>query len=112
MPAHANRRPPYRVLMLALVLAAVSVLPASLADDSDRQGEALRRADAKAWIGVWLGDSVDGGVEIVALVPGGPAERAGLLAGDIIPEATRKPSSVWSSSTWTFEPRRPCHLTR
>lgn len=38
----------------------------------------------KGWLGVWLGDAVDGGAEVLAVVPGGPAQRAGLLQGDRI----------------------------
>jgi len=49
----------------------------------------VREGRPAAWIGVWLGDAVDGGVEIVALVPGGPAQRAGLKPGDIIIEANQ-----------------------
>jgi S1-C subfamily serine protease len=33
---------------------------------------------------VWLADAVDGGVQIYAVVPGGPALAAGLHAGDVI----------------------------
>ena len=29
-------------------------------------------AEARAWMGVFLGDAVDGGVHLVAVVPGGP----------------------------------------
>ena len=41
----------------------------------------------RAWLGVWVSDAVDGGVELVAVAPGGPAQRAGLLRGDIVLEA-------------------------
>jgi len=34
-----------------------------------------------------LGDSVDGGVEVIALVPGGPCQQAGVRVGDILLEA-------------------------
>jgi S1-C subfamily serine protease len=43
--------------------------------------------DRRAWLGVFLEDAVDGGVELVALVPGGPAERAGLCRGDVVVRA-------------------------
>jgi S1-C subfamily serine protease len=46
---------------------------------------------AKSWLGVMLGDAVDGGVQVVALVPEGPAERAGLERGDIILQANELP---------------------
>lgn len=47
--------------------------------------------EAEPWIGVWLGDSVDGGALVVALVPDGPAERGGVRAGDIVVEANGLP---------------------
>jgi S1-C subfamily serine protease len=37
-----------------------------------------------AWLGIFLGDALDGGVQVVAVLPGGPADRAGLLAGDVV----------------------------
>ena len=40
-----------------------------------------------AWLGVWLTDAVDGGVQIQAVVVGGPASEAGIRAGDIVIEA-------------------------
>lgn len=39
------------------------------------------------WLGVYLLDEVDGGIRIVALVPGGPASVAGLRSGDLLIEA-------------------------
>ena len=36
------------------------------------------------WLGVFLGDALDGGVRIVAVVPGGPAARAGIRDGDLV----------------------------
>jgi predicted metalloprotease with PDZ domain len=44
------------------------------------------RESPRAWLGAWLGDAIDGGIQVVALVARGPAERAGLLPGDIIVE--------------------------
>jgi serine protease DegQ len=35
-------------------------------------------------MGVFIDDAVDGGVEIVALVPGGPAQSSGLERGDVL----------------------------
>ena len=40
----------------------------------------------QAWIGVYLGDVLDGGVRVMALVPGGPAARGGVKVGDVILE--------------------------
>ncbi len=39
------------------------------------------------WLGVWLADAVDGGVQIVAVWPGGPADRGGIRSGDVLLEA-------------------------
>ena len=39
------------------------------------------------WLGVYLVDEVDGGIRIVAVVPGGPASVAGLRTGDLLIEA-------------------------
>ncbi|HJQ98162.1 MAG TPA: PDZ domain-containing protein [Candidatus Polarisedimenticolaceae bacterium] len=38
----------------------------------------------RVWLGVFLGDEVDGGVQILEIVPGGPAAKAGLNSGDIV----------------------------
>lgn len=38
-------------------------------------------------MGVFLGDAVDGGVHVTAVVPGGPAERGGLVSGDVVVQA-------------------------
>jgi predicted metalloprotease with PDZ domain len=44
----------------------------------------LRKAETRSWLGVWLGNAVDGGVQVVAIAPEGPADKAGLRSGDII----------------------------
>ena len=36
------------------------------------------------WLGVLLGDEIDGGVKVVAVIPSGPAARAGLRTGDLV----------------------------
>jgi serine protease Do len=38
----------------------------------------------RAWLGVYLGKSTGQGVEILAVVAGGPAHRAGLRSGDVL----------------------------
>jgi S1-C subfamily serine protease len=42
------------------------------------------QAEVPPWMGVYLDDAVDGGVQIVALVPGGPAQAGGLEPGDVL----------------------------
>lgn len=54
--------------------------------------EALEAAKGRAWLGVFLSDAVDGGIDLVAVVPGGPAERAGLREADLILEVDGKPT--------------------
>ena len=61
----------------------------------------------RPWIGVWLGDAVDGGVEVVALVPGGPAQRGELRVGDIIIEANTLPITVQGSLTAVLGRMKP-----
>jgi serine protease Do len=39
------------------------------------------------WLGVWLENAIDGGVQIVAVWPGGPADKGGIRPGDVLLEA-------------------------
>ena len=41
-------------------------------------------AQPAVWMGVILEDAADGGVEVLALVPGGPADRSGVQSGDVL----------------------------
>ncbi len=59
---------------------AVLVVLSAAAQDAPRDASA-------PWLGVYLVDEVDGGIRIVAVVPGGPAFRAGLRSGDLLIEA-------------------------
>lgn len=60
------------LLYLVTAFVVVGWLPASTADSP------------QPWVGVMLEDAVDGGARVVALVPGGPAARAGMRVGDLI----------------------------
>lgn len=62
-----------------LLLAALVCLPLRAEGNEGQQ-----RSQPRSWLGVWLGDALDGGVQVVAVAPMGPAERAGLRSGDII----------------------------
>ena len=66
----------------AAVLGSIAILAVLSA------GAQESRRDASApWLGVYLLDEVDGGIRIVAVVPGGPAFHAGLRSGDLLIEA-------------------------
>jgi S1-C subfamily serine protease len=42
------------------------------------------RSEEAAWLGIVFGDALDGGVQIVAVVPGGPADDGGVREGDVL----------------------------
>lgn len=85
----------HRSLLLAVMTA--TTLASSVVSVAQAQGgEFVVQIDDSsqkdtAWIGVWLQDVVDGGIQIVALVPGGPAELASLRVGDIILMGNARP---------------------
>lgn len=54
-------------------------------------GEQGSLEPVRPWMGVFLDDAVDGGVRLIAVVPGGPAELAGLRPGDILIQAGESP---------------------
>lgn len=41
-------------------------------------------AEPPVWLGVFLEDAADGGVQVLGLVPGGPADRGGVREGDVL----------------------------
>jgi serine protease Do len=61
----------------SLVIFIVIVAGAVVGADTDEVAE-------RTWLGVYLGETTDRGVEIVAVVAGGPAHLAGLQRGDIL----------------------------
>lgn len=52
----------------------------------------VEAAKPRAWLGVFLSDAVDGGVEVMALVPEGPARRAGIREADLLLEVNGQPA--------------------
>jgi len=62
-----------------VMLAAVSAAAERARDEAPAPDEEVR-----AWLGVLLGDALDGGVEIVAVYAGGPAQTSGIAAGDLL----------------------------
>lgn len=53
-----------------------------------------RMGEPRIGLGVVLGEAVDGGTRIAAVTPGGPADKAGLKAGDVIRSAHGKTVSA------------------
>ncbi len=70
------------LLTAALALSGLSVLSASAANQMPLAEQAAQEA-AKGWLGVSVADS-DDGVTVRLVVPGSPADEAGLRRGDVI----------------------------
>lgn len=51
--------------------------------DEMEQGDGARRERRRAWVGFYP-QGFDGGVVVTGVVPGGPADRAGLARGDLV----------------------------
>jgi S1-C subfamily serine protease len=70
---------------IAAVVGAV-VLLSVLSTAAERDASDIPAPDepGRPWLGVLLGDALDGGVEIVAVYAGGPAQTAGIAAGDLL----------------------------
>jgi S1-C subfamily serine protease len=49
--------------------------------------DAPPRARARVWLGVFIEDALDGGVQVVDVVPDGPASDAGIARGDVLIQA-------------------------
>lgn len=70
---------------IGLLCLAVGWAPAA------EESPALDSGTHPGWLGVWLGDAVDGGVQVVAVAPWGPAARGGVQTGDILLQANERP---------------------
>ncbi len=66
----ARKKMSRRVLVLTALLAAL--------------GASANESARGAWLGIFLGDAIDGGVQVVEIVPGGPADRGGIRRGDVV----------------------------
>ncbi|MCP3979869.1 MAG: PDZ domain-containing protein [bacterium] len=90
------QRPPIQHSILAFSLFFVACSAAGAADPPSPPAPAPlpSAVDAsrsnQAWLGLWLSDAVDGGVEVIALVPRGPAQAGGIRVGDVIVEIDGK----------------------
>ncbi len=93
-----ERRRTWRIGLLAGFLAA-SALAGPTGRDSPEQG--------RPWMGVFLGDAGEGEVRLVAVVPGGPAELAGLQPGDILVQASESRLSRVEDLTRVLVEMRP-----
>lgn len=79
-----------RWCLIGTLFVALGGVPSAMAGPEPAEPPA-EKSQGRAWLGVWLADAVDGGVEVVAVAPGGPAQQAGLLGGDILLEADGEP---------------------
>lgn len=68
------------------ILALLLGLSLALSSPPTRAADSSKESNEGAWLGAFLRDADDGGVELVAVVPGGPASSAGLTAGDVLLE--------------------------
>lgn len=84
-----HRRILIRGAVFALLLSASVVAAQAPPEPPQRRVQSERSGGA--WLGIWLGDAVDGGIQVLAVVPGGPADKAGVEAGDLIIEGNEEP---------------------
>ena len=70
--------------MLPAVLLATGLTWAAEPAPPPAPKPAPRAAPSPTWFGVFLGDAVDGGVQILEVVADGPAANAGIVSGDLV----------------------------
>jgi serine protease Do len=90
-----------RTCVLAVAFLALAAPSGGAADPT------VEQAQEPGWLGLWLTDALDGGVQVVAVVPQGPAQRAGVLAGDLILEADARAIADQESLGTLLSSRRP-----
>ncbi len=88
-----------RIIVSAL-LTLILVAGAVHAEDAEKIGDG-------AWLGVFLGDAVDGGVPVIALFPAGPAARGGVRSGDVVLRAGERPLLDRETLVRVLEARSP-----
>ncbi len=86
--------------ILSAVVSLILVAGVVVAGDPDPKRDG-------AWLGVFLGEAVDGGVPVVALFPGGPAARGGVRMGDVVLRAGERPLLDRDQLVRVLEARSP-----
>ncbi len=79
-----RRRKRGKCAALAMVAMLAAGHARAVAEQPVRAAAPAEAPASRPWLGVLLGDAVDGGVQVVAVVPGGPAAAADLRAGDVV----------------------------
>ena len=92
LPAEPRVRSISRTTLAFLVAFAFMLLPSAFPAEPERTPEVAEisvtapsgQTAGSAWLGVLVRDAVDGGVQVVAVFPGGPASRVRLRDGDLL----------------------------